>query len=197
MCYFNGNSGPSLSQVIGPKCNVWESASIRERERLFRGAAQFKTLTGKERKKSIAKEEERLILAPTRAKNRPEFNAAPVKDRTGYEKALDSHYSTGKAFPSSYTHNPEVTAAGSGSFFGGRQKSSLGNVGSEQQKYKLKEDGNVDGWMLLVMPVVKHLKCKHACWAPPCELSRSWIHMCSHLLHACKRTHPSRWELPG
>lgn len=97
------------------------------------------------KEKNPLQEEERLILAPTRAKNRPEFNAAPVKDRTGYEKALDSHYSTGKAFPSSYTHNPEVTAAGSGSFFGGRQKSSLGNVGSEQQKYKLKEDGNVDG----------------------------------------------------
>lgn len=71
----------SLSQVIGEISTLVllrEKSCFKERE-LLSGAADS------HREKSIVEEKERLIFAPTRAENRPEFNAAPVKDRTGYE----------------------------------------------------------------------------------------------------------------
>lgn len=39
-----------------------------------------------QKKKCFVKEAGRLNFAPSRAENRPEFGAAAVKDRTGYEK---------------------------------------------------------------------------------------------------------------
>lgn len=69
-------------------------------------------LARREKKKyiSFVKEAWRLLFAPTRAKNRPEFNAAPVKDRTGYEK-VSLYFFDWKSSPTTYAYNPEVTAA--------------------------------------------------------------------------------------
>lgn len=61
-----------------------------------------------QKKKCFVKEAGRLNFAPTRAENRPEFGAAAVKDRTGYEKVWV--YFTWKSSLTTYTYNPEVTA---------------------------------------------------------------------------------------
>lgn len=104
-----------MSNLTGNCAKMLMSECSSLKERGLSGAA---ALT--EEKKSIVKEAERPIFAPTRAENRPEFNAAPVKDRMGYEKvSLNFDW---KSSLSTYTCNPEVTAASSDTFFGGCQK---------------------------------------------------------------------------